>query len=202
MKTRTDRIAKLAAPLLTLSLLGATHASAQSVAQATAAAFAPIATELVAVQEKGERDLSHFNLDKNKLALSGYDPVAYFPEGGGKAEKGSDKITTTYKGVVYRFSSEEHKALFLKTPDKFEPAYGGWCAYAMAQGEKVEIDPKSFVITDGKLFVFYKSFFNDTRSKWQKDEPALMKKADAAWKKIVEKPKPKDGDSAFEIAVR
>lgn len=199
MKTRLDSIANLAAPLLTLSLL---VGAAQAAAAPSGTAAQSSSTELVAVQDKSERDLTHFNLDKNKLALSGYDPVAYFTEGGGKPAKGSDKITTTYKGVVYRFASEEHKALFLKTPDKFEPAYGGWCAYAMAEGEKVEIDPESFVITDGKLYVFYKSFFNDTRSKWKKKEAELMKKADAAWKKIVETPKPKDGDSKGEASVR
>lgn len=147
------------------------------------------------VQEEGKRDVSHWNLDKNKLAIEGYDPVAYFPEGGGKAQKGSDKITVTHKGVVYRFASEANKALFLKTPDKFEPAYGGWCAYAMSGGDKVEVDPKSFTITNGKLCLFYKSFFNDTRSKWVKNEAELAKKADAAWKTILEKPAPK-GDGA------
>jgi len=160
MKSTITLAHRIAAPVLALSVLaGAAYASVAPASQAAA-------VQQVQPQEQGERDVSHFNLDKNKLALSGYDPVAYFTEGGGKATKGSDKITTTYKGVVYRFATEEHKALFLKTPDKFEPAYGGWCAYAMAEGEKVEIDPESFVVTDGKLYVFYKSFFNDTRSKW------------------------------------
>lgn len=149
-----------------------------------------------ALQEKGERDVKHFNLDKNKLAIEGYDPVAYFPEGGGKPLKGSDKISVTHKGVVYRFASEANKALFLKTPDRFEPQYGGWCAYAMAQGEKVEIDPKSFKITDGKLHLFYKSFFNDTREKWIKDEAALATKANSNWKSILEKPAPKQLDAS------
>ncbi|MBL8802163.1 MAG: YHS domain protein [Planctomycetes bacterium] len=172
---------------LELALAPSTVFAAQALRQAQADVVAP----LVAPQEKGERDVKHFNLDKSKLAIEGYDPVAYFPEGGGKPLKGSDKITVTHKGVVYRFATEENKALFLKTPDKFEPQYGGWCAYAMAQGEKVEIDPKSFKITDGKLFLFYKSFFNDTREKWVKEEAPLTKKADAGWKTILEKPAPK-----------
>lgn len=150
-------------------------------------------------QQSGERDVRPFNLDKHKLAIDGYDPVAYFPEGGGKPLKGSDKITHTHRGVVYRFASEANKALFVKTPDKFEPQYGGWCAYAMAQGEKVEIDPKSFKITEGKLYLFYKSFFNDTREKWNKDEPVLAKKADAGWKQILEKPAPKNADAELGV---
>ncbi len=161
----------------------------------SAAPRAPHSAEF-SLQQTGERDVKHFNLDKNKLAIEGYDPVAYFPEGGGKALKGSDKISVTHKGVVYRFASEANKELFLKTPDKFEPQYGGWCAYAMAQGEKVEIDPKSFKITEGKLYLFYKSFFNDTREKWVKDESALKTKADADWKKILEKPAPKQFEAS------
>lgn len=153
------------------------------------------AHESASVQEAKERDVRQFNLDKQKLALSGYDPVAYFPEGGGKPLKGSDKLTVTHKGVVYRFASETTKALFLKTPEKFEPQYGGWCAYAMARGEKVEIDPKSFKITEGKLYLFYKSFFSDTREDWVKDEAALAPKADASWKAFLDKPAPK-GEAA------
>jgi YHS domain-containing protein len=182
-----QRRTSLALASLALSLVPSTAFAAQALRQAEADVVAP----LVATQEKGERDVKHFNLDKSKLAIAGYDPVAYFPEGGGKPLKGSDKISVTHKGVVYRFATEENKALFLKTPDKFEPQYGGWCAYAMAQGEKVEIDPKSFKITDGKLFLFYKSFFNDTREKWVKEEAPLTKKADAGWKTILEKPAPK-----------
>ncbi len=169
-----------------------------SQATATPRVHAPTTSNL---QQTGERDVKHFNLDKQKLAIEGYDPVAYFPEGGGRALKGSDKISVAHKGVVYRFASEANKALFLKTPDRFEPQYGGWCAYAMALGEKVEIDPKSFRITEGKLYLFYKSFFNDTREKWVKDEAALATKADAGWKSILEKPTPKQFEASEALFV-
>jgi YHS domain-containing protein len=119
-----------------------------------------------------------------RLAIQGWDPVAYFPEGGGKPQQGKDKITTVLGGVTYYFASEDHKKLFLADPWKYEPAFGGWCAFAMAKGDKVEIDPESFRIVDGRLFLFYKGLFNDTRSKWIDDEAALMPKADAAWVKL------------------
>jgi len=146
------------------------------------------AAPLGLAQEK-ERDVSQFNLGKDGLALEGYDPVAYFEEGGGKPSEGSKEIELRYQGVLYRFASEKNKGLFEKQPARYEPAYGGWCAYAMAKGEKVEIDPKSFLVTDGVLTVFYKGLFNDTRKKWLKKPDELKKQADAAWKKIVEKPK-------------
>jgi hypothetical protein len=157
-------------------------------------ALAPRASALIG-QEKArkERDLTHFNLDEGKLALQGYDPVAYFPQGGGKPRKGLATITATHEGVVYRFASEESRKLFLATPGSFEPQYGGWCAYAMADGDKVEIDPKSFLVAEGKLYLFFKAWYADTRARWKKDEKRLAGKADEAWKELLapktEKPK-------------
>jgi hypothetical protein len=135
------------------------------------------------------RDLTHFNLGKGELALQGYDPVAYFAAGGGKPRKGLATITATHEGVLYRFASAENRKLFLATPATFEPQYGGWCAFAMADKEKVEIDPESFLVSDGRLYLFFKSWYADTRAKWKKDERGLAAKADAAWR-ALHTPKP------------
>lgn len=121
----------------------------------------------------------HFNLEKG-IAIQGYDPVAYFTEG--NAVKGSSKITTKHQGVAYYFSSEEHKKLFLTNPTKYEPKYGGWCAFAMGDyAEKVEINPETFKIVDGKLYLFYNAYFNNTLKSWNKDEKNLKTKADKNW---------------------
>lgn len=141
---------------------------------------------------KRARDVSQYNLGKkDALAIEGYDPVAYFPEGGGEPAKGKADFQTKHDGVLYRFSSKKNLELFEKNPGRFEPRYGGWCAYAMSQGEKVEVDPKSFIAGDDGLLLFYKGFFNDTRKKWQKDPAALEKKADAAWVEILDQAKKK-----------
>src|ERR1700719_2139330 len=87
----------------------------------------------------------------NNVILKGYDPVAYFKEG--KAVMGSPFITSTYKGATYLFASREDKADFDKSPAKFEPQYGGYCAYSMSKGERHDIDPKAFHIYKGKLYV-------------------------------------------------
>lgn len=127
--------------------------------------------------------VAEFNLEK-KVAIQGYDPVAYFTQK--KAVKGKSTIVATYEGVTYNFSSQANKDLFLKNPTSYEPQYGGWCAYAMgANGEKVEIDPETFKIVDGKLNLYYNAFFNNTLKSWNKDEVNLKKKADANWKKII-----------------
>ncbi|TRU63836.1 MAG: YHS domain protein [Microcystis aeruginosa Ma_QC_Ch_20071001_M135] len=127
--------------------------------------------------------IKEFNLE-NKLALQGYDPVAYFTQK--KAVKGKKEFSVVHEGVVYYFASNADKELFAKNPSAYEPQYGGWCAYAMgANGEKVEVDPETFKIVNGKLFLFYNAFFNNTLKSWNKDEVNLNKKADANWKKFI-----------------
>ena len=124
----------------------------------------------------------HYNLEHD-IAIKGYDPVAYFKQN--KAVRGKKEISTSYKGVVYYFSNAADKEIFAKNPSAYEPQYGGWCAYAMgSSGEKVEIDPETFKITDGKLFLFYNAYFNNTLKSWNKDAVNLKKKADTNWKKI------------------
>lgn len=91
----------------------------------------------------------------------------------------------SYQGVIYKFSSNENKDAFLKNPSRYEPQYGGWCAYAMgSEGGKVEINPETFKIIDGKLYLFYNQYFNNTLKSWNKEENNLKSKADANWKKI------------------
>jgi YHS domain-containing protein len=125
----------------------------------------------------------HFNTEQG-LAISGYDPVTYFT--GNKAVKGSKENSVSDQGIVYYFSSAANKEEFKKNPSKYEPQYGGWCAYAMGKdGTKVEVDPGTFKIVDGKLFLFYNHFFTNTLKTWNKDEPKLNKQADSNWKKFV-----------------
>ena len=131
------------------------------------------------------RDVRSFNLDDG-LALSGYDPVAYFEVGGGKATKGDAKLEFTYRGVKYRFANAANLDTFKADPRAYEPCYGGWCAYAMARGDKVEIDAESFLVVDGKLYLFFNGLFADTRAKWRKEgHDTLRPKADEHWAKLL-----------------
>ncbi len=130
------------------------------------------------------------NKSRGGVAIKGYDPVAYFEEGGGKPKKGSKKIQLRHGDVLYWFSSEPNRRLFEKNPDRYEPKYGGWCAYAMSMDKRVDPDPKSFLVSDGELYVFYKNLFNNNRAKWLKSAKELETKAEANWKKFTEKPVP------------
>ena len=124
-----------------------------------------------------------FNLLDGKIAYNGYDPISYFRN---NPQKGNKKISSQYKGIYYLFSTEDTKKEFDNNPSKYEPAYGGWCAYAMGnEGEKVEIDPTSFEIIDGKVYLFYKSYFNVTVDKWKKDRTRLKSSADKNWNNFI-----------------
>ena len=125
---------------------------------------------------------NHFNLDDG-IAIKGYDPVAYFTKN--KAVKGVKGNAVYYLGATYYFSTTENKETFKANPSKYEPEYGGWCAYAMGNsGEKVSIDPETFKIVNGKLYLFYNKYFTNTLTSWNKDEINLKKKADANWPKL------------------
>lgn len=128
-----------------------------------------------------------FSQEKNynlsgKYAAEGYDVVAYFD---GKSKKGSSRYETEFDGVKFKFSSAENLAAFKKGAQKYVPQYGGWCAYAMGtSGDKVSVDPETFEIRDGKLYLFYNAFFTNTLEKWTEEGPEqLRKKADENWQK-------------------
>ena len=127
----------------------------------------------------------HYNIDKKELAVKGYDPVSYFS---GKPRKGSKNFQHEFKGVIYRFTSQANLDTFKADPEKYEPMFGGWCAFAMGdRGEKVKVDPKNFKIVDGKLHLFYKGTFVNTKPKWNKDEDNLKVKAAKNWASILGK---------------
>jgi YHS domain-containing protein len=127
--------------------------------------------------------IKQYNLDDG-VAIKGYDPVAYFTVG--KAVKGTSEFSSSYHGVHYHFANSADQNSFLSNPEKYQPQYGGWCAYAMGHdGSKVEVDPATFKIIDGKLFLFYNRFFNNTLKTWNQDESKLHNQADANWQKYL-----------------
>lgn len=114
--------------------------------------------------------------------ISGYDPVAYFTDG--KAMKGSGYHVADYKGVTYAFASKDHRQLFEDNPEKYVPAYGGYCAYGVAVGKKFVSDPEAWKVVDGTLYL---NLDKDIQSKWLQDVPGYIKKSEANWKEIKDK---------------
>ncbi|PWL37782.1 hypothetical protein DKG77_13490 [Flagellimonas aquimarina] len=126
------------------------------------------------------------NNTKKGFAANGYDVVAYFD---GTAIEGKKELSTDHDGIKYKFSSEENLDSFKSNPTKFVPQYGGYCAYAVAvSGKKVSINPETFEIREGKLYLFYNSGKTNTLDLWTKESPEkLQAKADENWKKIRNK---------------
>jgi YHS domain-containing protein len=114
------------------------------------------------------------------VAVGGYDPVAYFTVG--KPVKGRDDITLQHEGVTWRFASVENRDAFKADPAKFAPQYGGYCAWAVAEGYTAKGDPEAWRIADGKLYLNYNKSVQKT---WEKDVPGNVRRGDANWPKVL-----------------
>ncbi len=121
--------------------------------------------------------------EKKGVAIEGYDVVAYFD---GNAKKGAKELSAMHDGTKFLFSSEENLKRFKQNPENYLPQYGGYCAYAVAlKGKKVKVDPKTYEIRDGKLYLFYNAWGTNTLTLWQEEGAETLKeKADANWLKL------------------
>jgi len=118
----------------------------------------------------------------SSLAVSGYDPVAYFVEG--KPIEGTDQFSFDWKGATWRFTSAANLAFFKANPEKYAPQYGGYCAWAVSQGYTASTDPEAWYIEQGKLYLNYSK---GVQSQWKQDIPGNIKKGNANWPQILEK---------------
>lgn len=128
--------------------------------------------------------IEHFNTNDQNVVNDGYDPVSYFD---GDPLEGVMEHSYNYKGVTYWFASATNRAKFIKSPKSYEPQYGGWCAYALGhKPEKVKVDPNTYKIVEGKLYLFYNFYLTNTLKSWNKDETNLKLNADKNWVTIIE----------------
>ena len=127
--------------------------------------------------------LHSYNLPSTGVALEGYCPVAYFAVN--KPVKGDPAYASDHNGVTYYFVSADARDMFDADPEKYIPAYGGWCAFGMAVNDKFPIDPTNFKIVRGQLMLFLKNQNVDALTLWnQGNEADLLSKAQAHWNKV------------------
>jgi len=125
--------------------------------------------------------------NKDNVANNGYDVVNYFTTN--TAVRGSDEFTTTYNEAIYYFVNAENLNAFKEKPDNYLPQFDGYCSFAVAKmNKKVPVDPKTFRIDDGKLYLFYNDFWEgkpfNTIIPWINSEADLEKMAHENWKTL------------------
>jgi YHS domain-containing protein len=118
-----------------------------------------------------------------RVALNGYDPVAYFIDG--RPAKGSSEFSASFDGTTYHFKNAQHRALFVADPDRYAPQYKAYCAITISRGAKQEVDPEAFLIWNGKLYMFAGKQGIDM---FKAEAAAIVAKAEQTWPEVNKKP--------------
>ena len=128
----------------------------------------------------------YFNLDENDLAMQGYDGVEYLDNQ--QAVKGKEDYVAIHNGVRYYFVNEQNRKTFEGSPEKYVPAYGGWCAFGLGMqdnngfsADKYAVDPQTFKVTGGRVHLFYNVGNYNALDYWEKDSIAIQKRAKEFW---------------------
>jgi YHS domain-containing protein len=122
------------------------------------------------------------NTSKDGVAVKGYDPVAYFVDN--KPVPGKPEFMAKANGATYLFATAENRDKFTANPGQYQPQYGGYCSYGVAQGYKPDIDPTAFKVVDGKLFL---NLSPEVSRRWQLDIPGYIKSANENWTTLADK---------------
>ena len=111
-----------------------------------------------------------------RVALRGSDTVALALGLG--AVNGHARFTQVHDGVAYYFASEEAKDAFASNPGAYQPQYGGYCAFGVAVGKKLDSNPRFADIVDGKLYLFLDA---GAFAAYEKDKAGTLAKAEKNW---------------------
>jgi len=118
--------------------------------------------------------------EEKGLAIRGFDPVAYFTQG--RPVVGLAKYKARHGGATFRFATAANRDSFVARPERWAPAYGGFCAYGTSQGYKAAIHPAAFTIVEGRLYLNYNA---EVKKKWSEDVPGYIEKADRNWPTVA-----------------
>jgi YHS domain-containing protein len=129
-----------------------------------------------------------FLTNEEGVAIKGFDVVSYYK--GDKPKQGDASYSFDYDGVSFYFASAENRRAFARNPEKYLPEYGGYCAFAMAtKGQKIDADPQTYVVEDGKLFLFFNGEMNgkqmNTKKPWMDKKGKLQVEADKNWSALT-----------------
>lgn len=136
---------------------------------------ATVAVPLGALLVPGAGRAAQVNAERG-VAVRGTDVVAYVTQG--RAVAGSTAFTQEWRGATWRFASAAHRDLFAADPERYAPAYGGFCAFAVSEGYTAPIDPNAWRIVDGRLYL---NFNQSVQRRWEGDIPGRIARGNANW---------------------
>ena len=118
---------------------------------------------------------------RNNLAVGGYDVVSYHQN---SPVKGNVAYATDWNGAHWLFASQDNLDKFVDNPEQYAPAYGGYCAWALAEGKLAKGSPKHWTIKDGRLFL---NFNKKIQDRWLKDIDGFIERGDKNWPSVLDK---------------
>ncbi len=135
------------------------------------------------IPSQAQSSINAINVDESRLAIKGYDPVAYFTEA--QPVQGSSQFSAQHLGATYFFSSAQHQSMFESDPNKYAPQYGGYCAFGVSKEYKFDIDPEAWAIVDDKLYL---NLNEKVQNRWVGNKDELIVEANSIWTQIADKP--------------
>ena len=116
-------------------------------------------------------------IDRNTgLAISGFDPVAYFTDA--QPLPGKGEFEQVVAGTVWRFRSAGNRAAFIADPEVYTPRFGGYDPVGVARRVAVAGNPLLWIIRDERLYLFYAP---ETRDEFVSDSDRTITTADREW---------------------
>ena len=124
---------------------------------------------------------------ETRLAIRGYDPVAYFTDG--KPVEGKPEFQTVWHGATWHFASAAHRDLFISNPNHYAPQYDGYCAMGVSyeDGHKDTVDPQAWTIVDSKLYLNNSMHWREV---WRQNTAENIARADKNWPTVKDRPEP------------
>jgi hypothetical protein len=118
--------------------------------------------------------------DHTGLAISGFDPVAYFTDHAPKV--GRPDLELSQGGGVWRFRNEGNRAEFAKHPDVYMPQFDGYDPVAIARGTSVPGHPLFWAVMSERLYLF---FSDQARAEFLADSGRIIDRATRKWPEVA-----------------
>ncbi len=117
---------------------------------------------------------------RDNNAVGGYDVTSFYA---GLPLKGKPEFSVQHEGARWMFTTRTNLDVFTEDPDRFAPAYGGYCAWAVANDKLAKGSPKHWNVEDGRLYL---NFNGRIKKRWSQDKARFIQEADANWPAILE----------------